>query len=69
MQTEKLYLLKKIIETPDKGILDRIKAIFDQEPDGDIWDEMPDEVKYSVERGLNQSEVGESVPHEEVVKD
>ena len=34
----------------------------------DFWDELPDHVKDSVDRGLKQSAAGETISHEEVMK-
>jgi hypothetical protein len=34
----------------------------------DFWDELPDYVKVGIEEGLAQSERGEGIPHDEVMK-
>ena len=38
------------------------------EDDFDLWDEMPDEIKKSVEKGLNEAQKGNGTPHEKVMK-
>jgi len=34
----------------------------------DFWDELPEYVKAGIEEGLAQSERGEGIPHDEVMK-
>ena len=46
-------LLTKQIETP--------KVV-------DFWDELPTHVKNGIEEGLRESELGLTIPHEEVMK-
>ena len=58
----KLELTKQLLNTTDKGIINHIKAVFETRTQ-DWWDELPDEIKASVERGLRQSERGETKPH------
>jgi hypothetical protein len=65
--TVKLSLAKKIIDTNDKDIIAYIKAIFDGQ--SERWfEELPFEVKASVERGLKQSENKLGRPHAVVMK-
>lgn len=69
MQTEKLEIIQMLLETKDRGILKQMRALFDKTHKGeDFWDEMPDKVKESAERGIRQSEAGEGIPHKEAVK-
>jgi len=69
MQAEKLELIQMLLETKDKDLIKQVKSLFNIHQKGDdFWDEMPDTIKESVERGLRQSEAGEGIPHEKVVK-
>lgn len=63
----KIELTKQLLNTTDAGIINHIKAVFESRTE-DWWDELPDEIKASVERGLKQSERGETIPHEKVMK-
>lgn len=63
----KIELAKQLLNTNNAALINHIKALFETQ-DVDLWDEMPDEVKKSVERGLKQSENGETKSHEKVMK-
>ena len=63
----KLELAKQLLNTKDKDILNHITAVFQTQPK-DWWDELPAEIRASVERGLKQSANKESIPHTEVMK-
>ncbi|MEO5572828.1 MAG: hypothetical protein ABIT08_01365 [Bacteroidia bacterium] len=63
----KLELAKRLLNTNDKNIINYLKAIFDTQ-ENKWWEELPDEIKTSVERGLKQSAKGETIPHAEMQK-
>ena len=63
----KLELAKQLLNTNDKDIINHIKAVFSTRTE-DWWEELPDEIKLSVEKGLKQSESGQTIPHEQVMK-
>lgn len=63
----KKNLAKRILETEDKEIINYVKAILDNQSNN-WFEELPEEIKVSVERGLRQSAKGESRPHTEVMK-
>ena len=65
--TAKVNLAKRVLETEDKDIINYMNAIFDNQPNN-WFEELPDEIKAAVERGLKQSKNGESRPHSEVMK-
>jgi hypothetical protein len=66
IQTEKLIVIEKLLQTQEESIIDQIKAIL--EDDGkDHWDELPDYVKQSIERSDEQIKRGEIKPHQEVI--
>jgi predicted transcriptional regulator len=64
----KLDLAKKIIDTDDKGIINHIKAVFETHPEENWFESLPDDVKASVEQGIIEADSGEGTPHEEVMK-
>jgi hypothetical protein len=63
----KLELTKQLLNTKDKDILNHITAVFQTQPK-DWWDELPAEIRASVERGLKQRANKESSPHVELIK-
>lgn len=52
----------------DPEVLYTIKDMLIQSLAADFWDELPEEVKKSIETGLKQADNGEVIPHEEVMK-
>lgn len=67
IDTIKLDLAKKIIDTQDKGIINHIKAIFDAHPEANWFESLPDDVRASVEQGVKEADRGEGTPHEIVM--
>jgi len=63
----KLNLAKKIINTDDKEIIKYINAIFEGQSEN-WFEELPSEIKESLERGMAQSKKKEIRPHSEVIK-
>jgi hypothetical protein len=65
--TAKVDLVKRILNTDDKEIITYIKTIFDSQPDN-WFEELPESIQASVERGLKQSQKREGRAHAEVMK-
>lgn len=65
--TVKLRLVKQLLETDDKELMDHLTAVFDTQNNG-WWDNLPPEIKKSVERGIAQADAGDTIPHEEARK-
>lgn len=64
MQSEKMQMIRRIMDTEDKSIINELKAFFQTRPSDGVWfDNLPDDVKDSVERGLKESANGEGIPH------
>ena len=53
-------------ESKKKAVLTVVKTFAEDETD--LWDEMPDEIKASVKKGLLESEKGLGKSHSEVMK-
>jgi len=68
MQSEKLRLLRMLIDTEDEDLLKHLHAVFELHKNGDLWEDLPAEVKVSVQRGLLQSERNEVISHKQVMK-
>lgn len=67
LKEEKIALAKKVLDTDDESILKSVKAVLDG-LDADWWNNLTDEAKASVDRGLKESERGELYLHQEVIK-
>lgn len=53
----------------DINVLNAIKVLLSRQvSETDFWDEIPEAVKESIERGIEQERKGETKPHEEVMK-
>ncbi|MDZ4668718.1 MAG: hypothetical protein SGJ00_12680 [bacterium] len=65
--TAKVDLAKKILNTDNKEIITYIKSIFESQPDN-WFEELPEPIQASVERGLKQSQQGETRPHSVAMK-
>ena len=63
----KVELIKQLLNTNNTALIKHIKALFETQ-DVDLWDEMPDEIKQSVERAINQADKGEIKSHSDVMK-
>jgi hypothetical protein len=65
--TTKLELAKLLLHTTDEGIINHIKAVFSTQSQN-RREELPEEIKLSVERGLIQSGKGQAISHDQVMK-
>lgn len=68
IQYEKLEVAKMVLNTDNKKILNRIRAIFREEDDMDLWDELPERIKKSVETAIKQANSGKLKSHADVLK-
>ena len=67
VQTEKIALAKRLLETDDEAVLLQIKDVFENH-DKDFWSDLPEHVKAGIERGRKQAAEGKLTPHDEVMK-
>jgi hypothetical protein len=63
----KLELAKRLLNTEDKDIINYIKAIFETREEN-WWETLPDSVKHSIEKSLEEVRKGQTIPHAEVRK-
>ncbi len=63
----KIEIAQQVFNTNNKDLIKYIKTLFETQ-DVDLWDELPDAVKKSAERGLEQADRGELKSHTEVMK-
>ncbi len=69
LQSKKLELVQLIINTEKPSILSKVEAILKKEKASDWWDEISQEEKKAIEKGLAEADKGELIPHEEVMKE
>ena len=67
IQEQKLELAKMILNTDSKKVLDKVKAVFDNE-ETDFWDELSDYQKETIEIAIKQADNGETVSHSQAMK-
>ena len=65
----KFELVEKIINTNNKDIINHIRAIFDTQQEDNWFENLPEDVKLSVEQGIKEADNGEGKPHAVVMKD
>ena len=68
IQTEKLKILKLVLETENPQILESIKNLFTKENKGDFWNSLTQEQKHEIELGISEIETGEIVDYEAVMQ-
>ncbi len=68
IQTEKLEIMRMILETNNPSILESIKNIFSKESSVDFWTTLPLDQKDEILEGLEQIEKGESINYDELMK-
>jgi predicted transcriptional regulator len=59
---------KKYLDNADEKTIRMVYAMLEIEAESDWWDELPQDAKDSIERGLKDIENGDVSPHEEVMK-
>lgn len=68
IEAEKIELLKLILETEDEAIIQELKVVFKkQEPD--FWDELPEQVKESINRGLEDVAQNRVHHHDQIMQE
>ncbi len=68
IEAEKIELLKLILETEDEAVIQEIKGVFKRnEPD--FWDDLPDQVKESINRGLEDVAQNRVHNHNQVMQE
>ena len=65
IHTEKLEILKLVLETDNPKILDSIKNIFKKQGTKDFWDATSKSEKEDILLGIQEIEKGEIVDYEE----
>ncbi len=62
----KLELIEWLARLEDEEVIRYLKIVKDSERDHDWWNDLTDEQKAGIERGLKDIDEGRTIPHEEV---
>nr|NQU88882.1 hypothetical protein [Bacteroidota bacterium] len=68
VHAKKLELVQLILNTNEPLILKKIEEVFSRKRQ-DWWDEISDDEKAAIKKGLAEAENGELIPHADVMKD
>ncbi len=63
---KKIALVKRIVETENPDVLNEIKKIFIENESMD-WDQMDDDLKDFIEKGLHEADNGQLISHEQIM--
>ena len=66
LKTEIQELIEKV---NDVQLLKAIKVLLSKGADSNWWEELGDEERRAIEKGLNESEAGELIPHNIVMEE
>lgn len=67
LSTTKMELVKQLLNTTDKNIINHIKAVLTVS-NNNQFDDLPPSVKASVSKGLNDSLNGNTISHNQAMK-
>jgi uncharacterized protein with von Willebrand factor type A (vWA) domain len=65
VQTEKIELAKRLLETDDEELLQQIKVVFENHH---VEENLPEHVKDGIQRSLKQASEGLLTSNDEVMK-
>jgi len=67
IQSEKLELVRLIVETDNPSILASIKELFHKESQEDFWNALPGDQRAEILEGLKEVEAGEVVDYQDFI--
>ena len=69
IQAEKLKLIEWLSTLTDPSLIEQLKLLKDNfSGKTDWWEALSEDVKKSIDEGLNDIEAGSTIPHSEVMK-
>ena len=68
IQSEKIEIIKLILETDNPRILESIKGLFNRNKTLDFWETLQQGQKDDILQGINDIENGEIVDYEDFMK-
>jgi len=69
IQTEKLELVRLILDTNNPNILTSIRSLFTKSKTTDFWDTLSQDQKTDIQEGIDEIERGEAVDYNDFVKE
>ncbi|MGV3768175.1 MAG: hypothetical protein ACO1NW_18735 [Chitinophagaceae bacterium] len=60
--------VKKYIDTADEKVVKMMHAMLEVEQESDWWDDLSDEARASIDRGLKEAQAGKVTSHAVVMK-
>jgi len=69
IKAKKLELVQLILSTEKTAILEKVEALLRKDEDSRGLHEMSKAERRAVDRGIEEANKGEFIPHEEVVKE
>ncbi|NOR74902.1 MAG: hypothetical protein GQ525_07065 [Draconibacterium sp.] len=66
---KKIELVQLILHINKPSLLNKISQLLILEKEEDWWDELPADLRESIEIGLEQAESGNLIPHESVMNE
>jgi predicted transcriptional regulator len=60
--------VKRYIDTADEKVVKMIHAMLEVEQESDWWDNLSEDAKASINRGLKEAKLGKVTTHEVVMK-
>lgn len=69
LQAKKLELVQLILNTKETSILEKVEAVLKKESNSDWWDELSEAGKKAIERGIEEADKGDLIPHKEVLNE
>jgi predicted transcriptional regulator len=67
-EAQKLEIIRWVTELEDETAIERLVFLKEQAGKGEWWDEISNEEKASIERGLADVKAGRVTPHKKVKK-
>ncbi len=68
LEHEKLEIIKWVTTLKDETSIERLKMLKDSKSKVDWWDQISEEEKKAIDKGLNDIKEGRVKPHSEVKK-
>lgn len=68
IQSEKLEIVRMILDTDNPSILSSIKHIFANSKKVDFWDSLPQSQRDEILKGIDEIENDETVNYEQFIK-
>lgn len=68
VEATKIELIQLLLKTQKESLLAKIKQVFEEESQSDWWDNLSDDEKEEIKKGLQQADRNEVVSHESAMK-